>query len=882
MDNGKFSERRLNWRTGMSKSPHMYLSVVMPMITIAVLVVIIIFQAKKCTFFDHEERQNKRGEGTCFARGDVEIVNGYAQPTTRLLGNGTTASPYCVTDNTDGYTNRTNRQSGFEMHKRGTTPLDVSKNSVTPSENDFLAVEGACERIAQSDGVTSISSVSPSNTNHHHSNPLYTDNEYYDEEDLSIDGMGEMGGIKNPEGMSDCGLDAGLEWLQRAPMVGDFTVSVTSNGSNYPNYRRPSPPPSNLRLTLYDPPLVVSGSPLANGNDENQRKLSVKPNENASVSIDMLSACVAPSVGCEYEFEAVTTDFSANENDNDDIDDFDDDDDDNDQEVSETNDEEALLPESGNVPLLMDTSWMTSTDGAGHGDDQGHDGNGGGASKEEQKMSDSMLVETGGPLEDDFSEFSSSAAAAIAPGVNDDASSSFVTYTSDENIDEECSDSAFLPTYFPLPEQSSNQHGRRLPDVAPVSLPNFGGAAIGLPSTNQIRKPASPPLLMDLTCVPPMANLDTSDVAEYDNLENAYSSPPQPAVQASITNNRLLRRGSQRSGGWRPRDARNHRKGGGGSQLRGKIDQQVRINAHIVDEARRICQRLHAMGWESALSLQTHSSESNPTGKLIKIKFTTFLLNPSYRNHHNDLPGRKSILLLPPPPQLSSRVPKRGGGGDYVNSQSLLRRLQGFDSGTVTTITSQIDDDQLTDDGTFDSEFLEEEEAANFKNNGEENCERVENGSNGSLLVISDLWFNLGHPRSLSNDCLALHTSEIGYEEDDNEDHQNGRHNDGVLDRDVILRRAANVRKFLPPELHLFVMPGCFSNVSATTTYATRSRAAVLSSKKNGQNGKSYGHRRDQNRRHVLVATRGRGMKRSSSDPLLPNSSGTNLDVNLI
>lgn len=114
------------------------------------------------------------------------------------------------------------------MHKRGSIPIDVSKNSVTPSENDFLAVEGACERIAQSDGVTSISSVSPSNTNHHHSNPLYTDNEYYDEEDLSIDGMDEMDGIKNPDDMSDCGLDAGLEWLQRAPMVGDFTVSVTS------------------------------------------------------------------------------------------------------------------------------------------------------------------------------------------------------------------------------------------------------------------------------------------------------------------------------------------------------------------------------------------------------------------------------------------------------------------------------------------------------------------------------------------------------------------------------------------------------------------------------------------------------------------------------
>ncbi|VDN98826.1 unnamed protein product [Rodentolepis nana] len=815
----------------------------------------------------HEDNVDR----ACFAMGDVEIVNGYAQPTTRLLGNAATTSPYCVTKDTSGYSNHTNRQSAFEMHKRGTILIDASKNPLMSLENDFLVVEGACERIAQSDGVTSVSSMSPSNTTHHHSNPLYTDNEYYDEEDLSVDGIDDMNGIKNPEGVSDGGLDAGLEWLQRAPMVGDFTVSVTSNGSNYPNYRRPSPPPSNRRRTLYDSSLAVGDSPLGNENNENRRRLSIKQSDNKSVSIDMLSTCVAPSVGCEYEFEAVTTDFSVNENDGDDVDDFDDDENDHDLEmdVSEANNEESLLPEPINVPLLMDTSWMASADGAG----QIHDDNDGGALKVKQKMSDSMLVETGGPLEDDFSEFSSSAAAPIVSGVNDDASSSvnnLVTYTTDENLDEDCSDSAFLPVYFPLPDQSSNQRGRRLPDVAPVSLPNFGVGNTGLPMANQIRKPSSPPLLMDLTCVPPMANSNTSDLAEYDNLENAYSSPPQPAVQASIINNRLPLNTPQRSGGWRPRDARNHRKGCGGFQLLEKIDQKVRVNADIVDEARRICQRLHAMGWESALSLQTHSSESNPT-------------DPFYRPHHDDPSSRKPKVLLPPPPQLSTRISKRGAA-DYVNSQSLLRRLHGFDSGTVTTITSQIDDDQLTDDGTFDSEFLEEEEAADFGNNGEENCERFENGKKGSMLVISDLWFNTGHPRSLSNDCLPLHVPEIVYGGDkDKEKNRNRRHNDGgVLDRDVILRRAANVRKFLPPELHPFVMPGCFSSVSATTTYATRSRATVLCSTKNAQNGKSNEHRRDQKCRHVLVATRVKGMKRSSSDPLLPNSSATNLDVSLI
>lgn len=116
------------------------------------------------------------------------------------------------------------------MQKIVTVPVNASGTSVTSSENVFLAVEGACERVgaAQSEGVTSISSTSPSNTNHHHSNPLYTDNEYYDEEDISIGGIDGMDGSTNPEGISDSALDAGLEWLQRAPMLGDFTVSATS------------------------------------------------------------------------------------------------------------------------------------------------------------------------------------------------------------------------------------------------------------------------------------------------------------------------------------------------------------------------------------------------------------------------------------------------------------------------------------------------------------------------------------------------------------------------------------------------------------------------------------------------------------------------------
>lgn len=83
-------------------------------------------------------------------------------------------------------------------------------------------------------------------------------------------------------------------------------------------------------------------------------------------------------------------------------------------------------------------------------------------------------------------------------------------YTSDEDNDEEGEDAAFLPIYFPLPEHAPNHRARRLPDVAPVSLPNFDvvnrQSTNALPSANHIRKLASPPLLMDLTCPPPGAN----------------------------------------------------------------------------------------------------------------------------------------------------------------------------------------------------------------------------------------------------------------------------------------------------------------------------------------------------------------------------------------
>ena len=108
---------------------------------------------------------------------------------------------------------------------------EAANASISSSDNAFLAAEGVCEQLDEachSDGVTSLSSTSLTTTHHHHSNPLYTDNEYYDDEDNDIE-EDEIRGVKQAEGgASDGHLDAGVEWLQRAPLFGDFSASIIS------------------------------------------------------------------------------------------------------------------------------------------------------------------------------------------------------------------------------------------------------------------------------------------------------------------------------------------------------------------------------------------------------------------------------------------------------------------------------------------------------------------------------------------------------------------------------------------------------------------------------------------------------------------------------
>lgn len=149
------------------------------------------------------------------------------------------------------------------------------------------------------------------------------------------------------------------------------------------------------------------------------------------------------------------------------------------------------------------------------------------------------------------------------------------------------------------------------------------------------------------------------------------------------------------------------------------------------------------------------------------------------------------------------------------------------------------------------------------------------------ILRFSSPSTDVGRTRSLSNDCLLAHHDSENDDDIDGFSHRShSRRCGAILARDLILRRAANVRQLLPLELQPFMMPGCFSSVSATTTtYAKSGGTAVVSLQRRSDHS---GHRRQHGRRrHLLVAVRG-GVKRSSSDPLLPCGAAVNLDVSLI
>ncbi|VDD82735.1 unnamed protein product [Mesocestoides corti] len=899
----------------------------------------------------------------CFVMNPVEIVNGYAQPTTRMLTGRPNRSlspesshfvarapPHCITNDPTRPAAAFNLDqsktldafSGYANHVRQTTkstsverspvpppppvpPIQVepalsTNNNHSPAEAGgatasitsddlFLAVERACERAegSRSEGVTSLSSASNSSSlqmaplsSRHHSNPLYTDNEYYDDDEDEVDAESHMP-PSHDDGVPAGPLDAGVAWLQQVPlastshrqqqyMVGEVTESFMSNGSNFPNYRRPNTPPSIThgvaRHTVYDPPLA-STTPLTGSAGRRASEVPVSAvnqttyrdfHDKDAASIDLLSTRVALSAGCEYEFEVGTTDFA-------------DDDDDTSRADVLLDGEDAATeatsnrPQSGVIPLLMESSWISSTDGGGGGGV----GEAGGTSPktsakatEASKMSESLLVETGGALEDDFSELSS--AAAGNPPISEAASSRNVLFGDPSDIEDD--DGSFLENaYFPLTEDDQSDvrppETRRLPDIAPVGLPNFGAnqrsppppPPLQIQSTNH----RSPPVvngrhfLVDLTSPQKPTITAGEEIAEYDNLANAFSSPAStkllPANHVS-PRHRVLG-AAKRVQGWRPRDPRHHL---GSSKARGPRKHRApyqRIpmsffNADIVNEARRISQRFQAMGWKSALSIKEISSSSGENS----------LSKNCARDRLDDVaptPSAVKTLLLFPRPRRGTRC----GGGEYVNAHSLLRRLRDLDSGTVTTVTSHIDDDddddQMTDNGTFDRNLHVDEEQAR-------------------LLISADLWLDSGRPRSLSNDCLTRVTGDLSSFENssDEESHSPPRfHSHGCrkregLARDLVLRRAANVRQLLPLELQPFVMPGCVSSLSPSTYVASFPRGWEDPTHHTGAALMTAPRRRRVQHHLVFVRDEDRPRRCSSDPQLLGAGAGTDLGVSLM
>ncbi len=154
-------------------------------------------------------------------------------------------------------------------------------------------------------------------------------------------------------------------------------------------------------------------------------------------------------------------------------------------------------------------------------------------------------------------------------------------------------------------ESVADDPQKRLPDVAPVGLPNFKPQSDFLVDLTSPQKPT----------IPAAATTTTNGRSEYDNLENAFSSPEKALLLAPPRSHRSLVH--KRGQGWRPRDPRKSsrsRNRTGGRKNYQRLPATM-FNADIVNEARRISQRFQALGWQSAISIEAVSSPSPENSK---------------------------------------------------------------------------------------------------------------------------------------------------------------------------------------------------------------------------------------------------------------------------
>ncbi|VDK36472.1 unnamed protein product, partial [Dibothriocephalus latus] len=353
----------------------------------------------------------------------------------------------------------------------------------------------------------------------------------------------------------------------------------------FPDYKRPSTPLGVLHFPTglsYDPPTTFGAFlppthlkhspsqpspqqqfqsyPFAPASSTSDSKIGCLPSATfkTSASLDLMSTRVIPSVGRQSDYDGMTTDFG--------------DDEATQNSPSRTDpsrselDEEMTRPPSG-----MESSWMSEKDRSCEfsgsnippGQPDAVDCCGMEPCANDQ-MTDSLLVETGGPIEDDLSEFSCAPSSVSKPaccckngeccelphgGRLDDP-------RNDYRNDYAPPSDASLP---PHPAVNGDQNKRScLPEIAPVGLPNFQctrvdgfsnmvpltGAYDNLPQVyrplpNSDLFPAQPAFQPHASFSPAKGKLSGTYRSEYDNASSGRGSERRTPQRHNQPLNRL-------------------------------------------------------------------------------------------------------------------------------------------------------------------------------------------------------------------------------------------------------------------------------------------------------------------------------------------------------
>ncbi|GAA33861.2 Ca(2+)/calmodulin-responsive adenylate cyclase [Clonorchis sinensis] len=365
--------------------------------------------------------------------------------------------------------------------------------------------------------------------------------------------------------------------------------------------------------------------------------------------------------------------------------------------------------------------------------------------------------------------------------------------------------------------------------------------------------------------------------SEYDNVDRSSVSGPHsetshspivPNGTPSLHDNRPSRVGST---GKVPSER----------HLRGGV--RAMFDAEIAAEAQRISRQFRAMGWIPASDyVQSFGDTNDLVADGLLTENSHF---PDIKHSHprpkspvRD-PPRPHLFLLPLDPQRSTPCSRQAS----FRNRHRRGLASAADSETVTSVTSQLDDDFDEDYGarTDASDF---EEIINETVQYAEDCSKLNSGAWVSdSYPDRELGCLMVRPRSLSATCLndsapvsdalaglllASDLSEVSSDERDGmmsdpetddlhqksylDDHHNAQRSAApsarLCDRqhkavrrvkssrtsqrpsDVnednagfvrLKRRAARVRSLLPPDLQPFVLPGCMSSLSRSSSVAS-------------------------------------------------------------